>query len=530
VLTNDSKREKSLGEHIVRGSFWMIAARWAIRLTGVVSTIILARLLNPSDFGVVAMAMIVVGMLEVLNQTGQKLAIIRHPAPVREDYDTCWTISILIGLGIALVIVILAPVSQFYFHNPTVVPVMRFLALRSAIGGFENVGALDFRRNFEFDRLFRYNLYPKLISFVVTISLAIALRNYWALVGGMISFAIATIVLSYAMHPYRPRLSLAKIREVWSFSFWTLIRTIGWYLNFQVDLFAIGGVAGAAAMGRYSVATDVASSPSRELNEPMVAVLYPVMAKAQHDLPRLRELYLQVLYWSVIICAATGIGVALIAHDMVHVLLGPKWTGLEPLVVWLALSAGLLGLASGAYTTFDALGIPQLGARMQWLRLLLLCIAVTPVAVITRDLQLVAATRFFVTLIFLPTLFFAVGRTIDVSPADYIRAFWRPFTAAVVMSSGVWAINFIVHIGGVWRLGLDVTAGAGLFVTSLLLLWTLSGQPESPERDILNVARAQLRAVSRLAQGLRYPPIKLARPGIDPDGITSSVGSSEENR
>src|SRR5665213_484578 len=99
---------RTLNRHMVHGSIWMILLRWAIRLTGLVSTIILARLLAPSDFGIVAMAMFVVGMLEILNQSGQKLAIIRHAAPERADYDTAWTLSVLVGFFIAAMIIAVA--------------------------------------------------------------------------------------------------------------------------------------------------------------------------------------------------------------------------------------------------------------------------------------------------------------------------------------------------------------------------------------------------------------------------------------
>ncbi|HEX4078385.1 MAG TPA: oligosaccharide flippase family protein [Rhizomicrobium sp.] len=477
--------EKSLGWHLLHGSFWMIAARWAIRFSGAVSTVILARLLTPSDFGIVAMAMILVGMLEVINQTGQKLVIIRHPNPARADYDTCWTISILLGLTIAALIIAIAPLSERYFHDARVLPVMQCLALRSALGGFENVGVLDFRRDLTFDRLFRYTLYPKLITFFITIFLALALRSYWALVSGMISTVVVTNVLSYTMHRYRPSFSLEKLPEVWSFSFWTLVRAIGWYLNFQVDLFAIGGVAGAAAMGRYSVASDVAAAPSRELNDPLVATLYPVMSKVQHDYPRLKELYLQVLCWSAIICASTSVGIALVARDTITIFLGPKWLSLAPLVPWLALSTGMLGLASGAYSVFDSIGVPQIGARMQWLRVTILAVAIAPVVLLTRNLEWLAAIRLAATLLFMPTLFFAVGRAIGVSPWEYFRVFWRPFSATAVMTAVVLMINLIGLGSPIARLPIDAAAGAIAFVVSVYLLWHLSGRPESAESDVL---------------------------------------------
>lgn len=480
-----AQREKSLGLHLLHGSFWMIATRWGMRLTGVVSTVILARLLTPSDFGIVAMAMIVVGILEVMNQTGQKVVIIRHPDPVRADYDTCWTMSVLIGLGIAVLVIAASPLAERYYHDPRVIPVMQCLALRSALGGFENVGVLDFRRNLRFDRLFWYSLYPKLITFFITIFLAVVLRNYWALVGGMIATIVVTDILSYIMHPYRPFFSLEKLREMRSFSFWTLVRTIGWCLNFQVDLFAIGGVAGAAAMGRYSVASDVASTPSQELNNPLVMTLYPVMVKVQHDYPSLKRLYLQVLGWSAIICTSTSVGVALVAHDMVALFLGPKWITLVPLVPWLALSSGMLGLASGAYSVFDSIGVPQVGARMQWLRVVFLAAAIVPVVLLTRNLEWLAGMRLAATLLFMPTLFFAVGNRIGVSPWEYLGVFWRPFLATAAMTLIVLLLDSMGLEPGVDRLVIDVAGGTLAFVSSIYVLWYLSGRPQSPESDAL---------------------------------------------
>ena len=293
---------------MLAGSIWMIALRWAIRLTGLVSTVILARLLNPSDFEIVAMAMLVVGMLEILNQTGQKLVLIRHASPGREDYDTAWTLSVLVGCAVGVFILALSPVASAYFHESRALPVMQCLAVRSVIAGFENIGVVDFRRDLRFDRFFSYNVYPKLIAFVVTVGLAFALRNYWALVAGILANQITAVAMSYTLHPYRPRFSLVKLREMHSFSGWTLFKQIGFYFNAQIDQAVIGGLLGAASMGRYAVAADLATSASQEINDPMVAVLFPVMATIRHNSEKLRDLYIKVLSWSAVVCASTSVG------------------------------------------------------------------------------------------------------------------------------------------------------------------------------------------------------------------------------
>jgi lipopolysaccharide exporter len=480
---NQTRGDVASGQ-MAKGSAWMIAQRWGIRLTGLVSTVVLARLLQPSDFGIVAMAMVFVGLLEILNQTGQKLAIIRHTDPTAAHFDTAWTISVIGGIVIGAMIVLLAPLTTFYFHEPRAIPVMQCLALRAVLGGLENIGVVVFRRDLRFDRFFRYNIYPKLISFFVTVGLAILWKSYWALVVGILTSQLAAIILSYVMHPYRPHFSIAKIGEIWAFSSWSFLKTLGGYLNSQIDQVAVGGAVGTGAMGSYAVAADLASSPILEINDPMVAVLYPVMSAMRGDVARMRDLYLKTLGWSVVICISAGVGIALVAHDMVRVVLGPNWSFSEPLIRWLALGTGLLGLSSGAYTTFDVLGKPHLSARMQWVRLLLLFAAVIPVAFLFKDAQGVAAVRMAVTALFIPSLLLAVGREMDISARDYLIVFWRPCTAGLAMCLVIYPLNTVFTPGGS-RLMLDVAMGAVTFMATLLLLWKIDGQPASPERDVM---------------------------------------------
>src|ERR1700716_2047824 len=90
--------ERSLTGHVIQGSAWMIAWRWGVRMVGLLSTIILARILTPSDFGVIAMAMVVVGFLEVLTDTNANLALIKTKDLARAHVDTAWTIQVIVGM------------------------------------------------------------------------------------------------------------------------------------------------------------------------------------------------------------------------------------------------------------------------------------------------------------------------------------------------------------------------------------------------------------------------------------------------
>ncbi len=478
---------------MLHGSFWMIAMRWSIRLIGLVSTVILARLLTPADFGVVAMAMIVVGLLENFSQTGQRLAIIRMPNPTREHYDAAWTLSIIMGLIVGIVIFLIAPLSSHYFNDPRAVTVIQCLALRAVVGGFENIGIVDMRRDLQFNRFYNFNIYSKIISFVATLGLAFWLRNYWALVIGILVQVTASNLLSYILSEYRPRISFVKMHEIRSFSLWTLLRSLGTYSSNQIDLVIIGGISGASQMGRYAVANDVASSPSAELNTPMVAALFPVMATVQNDLDKMRGLYLRTLSWSALICAATSTGVAMVTTDLVGVLLGPQWADTAPLMVWLAFAAGVFALTANAYGTLDNLNAPQVGARMQWVRLGLLALAMIPVAMITKDPEIIAATRLIVTVIFVPSLFFAVGSRIGATPNDYLAILWRPLVAAGGMALAIYVVNAQLPLEGALRLLIDVIVGGITYPAIALGLWWLSGKPPTAEKDAMGMVQQRLK-------------------------------------
>ena len=478
---------------MLSGAFWMISLRWATRLTGLVSTVILARLLVPRDFGIVAMAMIVVGTLEIFNQTGQKLVLIRLENPTTEHFDSAWTVSFFIGLVTAIVILAISPLAVLYFHEPKVVPVMQCLALRSILGGLENIGTVNFRRDLKFNQFFAYNVYPKFFSFVITITLAFILRNYWALVVGMLSGQLAFIILSYTMHKHRPRFNISKVREIWSFSIWSFIRSVGWYFNTQVDQIAVGGFGGASLMGRYAVATDIAQSPSREVNEPMIAVLYPVMSRLQKSLPDLRDVYLNTLGWTTFICASTGVGVALIAPEMQHLVLGDKWNGIAPLMVWLAIGGAITGLSSGAYSLFDAVNQPHVGARMIWVRLAILGVAIVPVAYWTQNLVSIAICRALGEALFLPGLFHAVHRIADITFKQYIETMYRPLLASAMMAIAVILANMLLPVSGNYRLAADICLGAIVFLGSAWLLWSAAGRPRAPESDVFGYFRKAFR-------------------------------------
>src|SRR5580704_8991060 len=150
--------QPSAKRHMMRGTAWMLALRWGVRLTGLISTIFLARLLTPADYGIVAIATLVSGTIDVFAEAGQANAIIRHPNPMREHYDSAWTISVMLAFGLALIILAASPLTVLYFHEPQAKLVLEILALRTLLAGFQNVGIVNFQRDLNFRKQFQLSV------------------------------------------------------------------------------------------------------------------------------------------------------------------------------------------------------------------------------------------------------------------------------------------------------------------------------------------------------------------------------------
>jgi O-antigen/teichoic acid export membrane protein len=289
------------------------------------------------------------------------------------------------------------------------------------------------------------------------------------------------------------------VHEIWAFSAWSLVKNLGTYFNTLVDRIIIGGFAGSAAMGRYQVAADVSQMPSQELVNPITVVLFPVLAQVQHDREKRVKLYLTVLYWSALICTSTAVGVALVTDDFVDLVLGPKWEDVKPLMPWLALSSGVLGMSNSVYTAFDTIGMPLMSARMQWLRLFGLAIAIVPVAYFTHDLVSVAMTRLIVTIAITPTLFVALSRVFGFTVRDIVMTLWRPMVAGLTMAAVVLSANTMITFTGPLRLAIDVALGAASYTAVIMALWNLVGRPQGPEHAFWNGLNSGLALLGRSA-------------------------------
>jgi len=491
--------DKNSNRKVAKGALWMVMARLADRSVGFVSTLILARLLVPADFGLVAMATAVIAMLELLKSFGFDIALIQRSSAERRHFDTVWTFNIIAGFGVALIMAVIAPAVASFYKDPRLVPILLVLAIGSVITGFENVGVVAFRKELQFQREFWYQFLRRLAGFALTIPLAFVIRGYWALVIGTAISRVFGVALSYYMHPYRPKFSLKASRDLLSFSGWILATNVVQFANTQSATFLIGKTAGPAPLGLFTLSYQIAALPTSELVAPVNRAVFPAYARQADDERALKGSYLRVMQFFAVLGFPGALGLAFCAPLLVPILLGDKWLNATPLVAILSFHAMLVAVGSNNHYLYLARGKPG------WTTVLgTIYAAMLLPALIYSSLKwgaLGAAWAYLLTqAVFTPVYYAMVRRVLDVTVRDFFAVFHRPAIAALAMWPVVATVMRLTNATHAPRLQqilallATVAAGAVTYSSVLILVWTLESRPEGAERDIGLLIRQRWRS------------------------------------
>lgn len=350
-----SREISGLGQLIAKSSAWMVASKWVWRLLGLMTTAILARLLTPDDFGLFAISMAAYGLLIALGSFNFQLALVKNQSATRAHYDTAWTLNLLRGFVVSAILVILAPSLAGFFEDARLEQVFLIFGAMAFLGGFENIGVVNFQKDLRFDKVFYFNIYGKIFYIVCAVIVAIIWRNYWALVVGFCAERICAIGLSYIMQEYRPRLSLKMWRSILGFSKWVMSVGLLQYLNVRSPVFLIAKFAESQSLGLYSVAYKLSSITSSDLVQPAARPLFPGLVKVGDDRARVKSIYLNALSVLLLIGVPAAAGIACLAEPLVRVMLGEDWIAAVPLVEVLAIFALLRVFLGGTYEVLLAL-------------------------------------------------------------------------------------------------------------------------------------------------------------------------------
>lgn len=470
---------------VARGAGWLYVYRWLERLLDFLAIVVLARLLAPDDFGLVAIAASFVTIVDGLSAFDVDKALIRSRDDDRDLFDTAWTLSALRGLLAALCMWIIAP----WVADARMADVLRVLALVPILNGLRNPRFVTFERDLVYSRLALLTIGAKVVSVAAMLGLAIASRSYWALVLGQLAYALTGTVLSYLLQPYRPGPSLARFSTLFGFSGWLTLTSVVTALSMETDKLIVGGLVGVTDAGLYFMTQRVGVLPTQELLSPLQRILLPAFSELTGDTPRLRRAVCESINVLASLSLPAGFGFALVAAEFVPLALGRQWTPIVPLLVVLVPYLGVRSTLSMTLPCVLALGRTRLlfGVSAAY--------ALVHVPVFVAGTALFGLPGSIWSIVVAGVLYWYLNAwmlraTLGISLVEVMRQLRRPLVATVVMLAAGAGVAAVAPLGALAAgapggvLVAKILVGGAAFVGALYAVWRLEGRPDGIERRL----------------------------------------------
>lgn len=475
-----------MNDHIkalTRGALLSVTLRWFIKAIGLISTIILARFLTPADYGVLVMATLVIGLVEIFFFSAADTALLRNTDSSDALVNSAWTLRLIQAAVVTVIVACLTPAAAAYFRDERIIPVMLILSVGTLFSAFGNIGPVLARKNLEFGLEVKIGIGSKSISFVITVLAAYFLRSYWALVIGTYAGHISGVWLSYSLHPYRPKWNITRIRELWSFSQWLLISSIGNFFGRKLDELILGRIGTAKDLGIYNVASEIGQTVTVEISAPVNRSLFPVLSNMQRDKPASLNLFFSTLGIINTFTIPAGIGMALVASAFVQVVLGISWLSVIPILEIFAIQGSIRFLVSPYYVWFMVSNKGRILALMSWLEI---CCFLVFVAFTYKHGVLGLAWARLLTTLVMVAAWIVLGHFESLSVRSLFKTIFRPLVASIAMLGGLLQLrHMLVFINPYAELVVSCAVGAFLYGLALAVIWVALGRPDGIEKTVL---------------------------------------------
>jgi len=494
IINNLITPGETLSQKVVKGGFWVFFLRIVNRGFSLVRLIILARILSPDDFGLMGIALLTMSTLETFSQTGFQAALIQKKEDIRSYLNSAWTVLILRGTILFVILYFIAPYAAIFFNTPEAKPIIRVIGFAILFKAFTNIGVTYFQKELEFNKEFIYQFSGTLADFIVAISAVLILRNVWALVLGLLAGNIVRCFVSYFIHPYKPHLSsdLKKIKELFGFGKWIFGSSILIFLITQGDDIFVGRMLGTASLGLYQLAYKISNLVAIDFGHVLNKVMFPAFSKLQSSNKKFNENLIKALRLGVFFSFPITGGIIAIKYDLVNHILGEKWESIVPLISLLVLQAccrsirGILGVA------IKSKGHPEIVTKVSIVQLIFLAFFIYP-SVIFFGLNGVATIVVLQSLITIPLLLRSIIILTKLDYSDFLNILIQPFFVTIVMVSGL----FIVRIepmsisSSVFIIFVKIVIGIFIYFISNLLCFKMGVNKDlyNDLKKILNILK-----------------------------------------
>lgn len=455
---------------IVRGLGWVAFSKYANRILGFITTLILAKLLSPEDFGLVALAVMVIDILKIFKDMGFGQALIYRKDRIEEASNAVFYMTIALNSALFLLVVLLSPFTADFFGDSRVTAVLVVMStslIWMALGVVPN--AL-IRKEIDFHKLVVPEIVPVIVGSVIGIAMAFQGYGVWSLVARALLVEVLGVILVWRIAPFRPTFSFDKevAKDLIHYGKFIVGTSIFAVALYNVDKFYISKIEGLASLGVYTLALAIASLPVGELGLLVCRVMFPVFTRMNDDIQALQSAFTRTFRF---VSAATfpmAIGIATFGPSFTELFFDEKWAAMKVPLQILAVASLLRALSMIIHELIRAMGNPKQVQHFIIYRLLLVGGLGIP-AVMYFGLEgicVLITVTYFSALIWESRV---MSNMLGLHALSVLKATFKPLMVSLVAMPGVyWSIRSFHAIESVEIFWVGVL-GASVVYAALLL-------------------------------------------------------------
>ena len=452
------------------GAAWTVSSRLAGRLIDFATLLVLARTLTPSDFGLIALAMTLTVIVDMVLQIPVMQALTRLPEIKKSHLDTAFTLGALRGLALATVVLAAAWPFAHLYNDVRLLPLVAVTAIGPVARSLYSPAVAEYIWRMSFRQVFVSEILGKIIGSMVAISAVYLGGGYWAIVAGGMSAAVAATSISYFLVPYRPVLSLSELPDFSTFLWWLSTAQVVAALSWQFDRILLGYSLSKSGLGRYTMASDLSVLPTQSLIGPAMQPVMAAFSRINENRERVRRAYSKASQFTMMLAAPACIGMSLTSDLLVEALLGPQWHEAAIYLQWLALATVLSAFYQPLHSL--ALATNQTNFVFRY-SLIELCskIVLMPLGLYFFSLMGVVVARGIVSFMLFVLSLFAARHLVGTSAASEAAGLWQVAAACAAMTVLVLGLKHGLagmHLASALKLVVISGFGAAVYLGSLL--------------------------------------------------------------
>jgi len=494
------KENRQLTGRTAAGATLLIASRLATKAIDFATLLVLARLLTPAEFGFVAVGMTLIFIVEAIFELPIYEVLMRQDI-TREHLDTAYTLGIIRGILLAIVLAALAVPFSIFYGDPRLIWLVSLLSLAPAMRGLTNPRLALYGQKLDFRRDMIIEVLSKIAASILSITAAIVWRDYRAIIVGTLATPAFLIIVSFCIAPYRPKLTLRAWPIFSAFVGWSTGSQILAALNWQCDRLILAKFVDHTRLGDYSLANDLSYLPEQALIKPIIRPLLSAFAEIKEEGKRLSSAYVKASTSILAIGLPVMVGLSMLAHPAVAVALGAKWDRAVPILQWLSLSL-IPPLFTAPFPSLAmALGKPELVTRQSATEAIVKLPLVTLGAIFFAIPGVVVA-RFASTILVLFVSLFYVRRLIGTPIYRQLSSAWRVVVSGAMLAVTLQLLRpllegWSIPVTAVLLLA-AASAGMVAYLVTLAVLWHFSHRPEGIEHAVYERFRLLTNRIRRV--------------------------------